>query len=375
MLYILALPILVFLSFKQKYKESLPSRFFLYKNPSFSKVGGIHLHVCSLGEARALKAILDAIKRDDIKITTITQTGQNEAKKYKAELRYLPFEIFLPFWLKRSDILVVLEAEFWYMLFLVAKLQGSKIILLNGRISQNSREKYLKFKWFYQKIFSNVDIVFAQSSEDRDSFLELGATKIEVIGNIKLSNKVQLSREYKKPKCEVIVAASTHDGEEELVLKAFLEYKKDNDSKLFIVPRHPERFESVSALVLEYIKSTKLTFERFSNSIEFNSDIILVDAMGELNNIYAISDIAILGGAFRDDVGGHNPLEAAFFGAKIISGEYFFHQKELFKYVENIQIVANDKILDALRDAKNVKPSRVTQSCDLGLVIEELRKK
>lgn len=373
MLYILALPLLILLSFKQKYRDSLPSRFFLYKNPSFSKDGGIHFHVCSLGEARALKAIFDAIKRDDIKITTITQTGYSEAKKYKAEVRYLPFEIFLPFWLKKSDILVVLEAEFWYMLFLVAKLQGSKVILLNGRISQNSREKYLKFKWFYQKILSNVDIVFAQSSEDRDSFLALGAKKIEVIGNIKLSNEIQKSKEYKKPHCEVIVAASTHDGEEELILKAFLEYKKDHNSKLFVVPRHPERFEKVCALIAQYIQSSTLTLSRFSNSIEFDSDIILVDAMGELNNIYAISDIAILGGAFRDDVGGHNPLEAAFFGCKLISGEHFFHQKELFRYVDNVQIVTNDKILDALREAKNIKPSRVTQSCDLSLVIKELR--
>ena len=97
MLYILALPLLIFLSFKSKYRYSIPARFFLFNNPKFKTQEGIWFHVCSLGEARALKPIIESIKEKDIKITTITQTGQSEAKKYNADVRYLPFEIFLPF--------------------------------------------------------------------------------------------------------------------------------------------------------------------------------------------------------------------------------------------------------------------------------------
>jgi len=82
----------------------------------------------------------------------------------------------------------------------------------------------------------------------------------------------------------------------------------------------------------KYADKNNLSISRFSQDKEFTTDMILVDAMGELNNIYAISDIAILGGAFREDVGGHNPLEPAHFGCKIITGKHFFHQKELFKY-------------------------------------------
>ena len=372
-LYILALPFLVYLSFKQKYKESIPSRFFLFNNKPFNDGGGIWFHVCSLGESRALKPILEKLKDKEIKITTITHTGQAEAKKYDAEIRYLPYEMFLPFWMKKQKFLVVLEAEFWFMLFTVASFKKMRIILLNARISDKSAKRYLQFAWFYKKFLNSVEMIYAQSEADKNRFLTLGARNIEVIGNIKLAGEIKKTKDYEKPDSELIAAGSTHDGEEEAVLKSFVEYKKQSDSKLVIVPRHPERFDSVFALIQEYAEKNSLSVSRFSESKEFNSDIILVDAMGELNNIYAISDIAILGGAFRDDVGGHNPLEPAYFGCKIITGKHFFHQKELFKYVHHVQYVEADEIHKALRKSKELPPSMVEESIDLELVINRLR--
>lgn len=373
MLYILALPLLVYLSFKPKYKNSIPARFFLFKNRAFSSEDGIWFHVCSLGEARALKPILDKLDGEDIKITTITQTGQNEAKKYDAEVRYLPYELFLPFWMKKQKVLVVLEAEFWYMLFIIASNKGSKIILLNARISEKSAKKYLQFGWFYKKMLERVEIVYAQSEADKNRFLALGAKNIKVIGNIKLAGEIKKTEKYIKPNREVIVAASTHDGEEESALKAFVEYKKQFDATLFIVPRHPERFDKVYELMNAYASIHRLTLTRFSKDKSFKSDMVLVDAMGELNNIYAISDIAILGGAFRDDVGGHNPLEPANFGCKIITGKHFFHQKELFKYVHHVQYVESDEIHKALRGAKELPPSIVDEKIDLESVIKKIK--
>ncbi|MBN2782833.1 MAG: lipid IV(A) 3-deoxy-D-manno-octulosonic acid transferase [Campylobacterales bacterium] len=372
-LYILALPLLVYLSFKPKYKNSIPARFFLFKNRAFSTDDGIWFHVCSLGEARALKPILDKLNGEDIKITTITQTGQSEAKKYDAEVRYLPYELFLPFWMKKQKVLVVLEAEFWYMLFILASNKGSKIILLNARISEKSAKKYLQFGWFYKKMLERVEIVYAQSESDKNRFLALGAKNIKVIGNIKLAGEIKKTEEYLKPNREVIVAASTHEGEEESTLKAFVEYKKQFDATLFIVPRHPERFDKVYELMVAYASIHKLTLSRFSKDKNFKSDMVLVDAMGELNNIYAIADIAILGGAFRDDVGGHNPLEPANFGCKIITGKHFFHQKELFKYVHHVQYVEADEIHKALRGAKELPPSTVDEKIDLESVIKKIK--
>lgn len=374
MLYLVALPLLIYLSFKHKYKESIPARFFLFKNPRFKSSDGVWFHVCSLGEARALKPILDLLKDCDIKITTITHTGQAHARRYDAEVRYLPYEMFLPFWSKKQRVLVVLEAEFWFMLFSVMRAKGTRVILLNARISEKSVKKYLRFSWFYKKLLSNVEIIYAQSEADKNRFLDLGAKNIEIIGNIKLAAEIKKTKEYKKPRGELIVAGSTHEGEEESILKSFVEYKKQSDSKLAVVPRHPERFEAVYELMKRYADKNSLTLSRFSQDSEFDSDLILVDAMGELNNIYAISDIAILGGAFRDDVGGHNPLEPAYFGCKIITGKHFFHQRELFKYVHHVQYVESDEIYKALMKCKELPPSMVEEKIDLKPVIERIVK-
>lgn len=375
MLYFIALPLLIFLSFKQKYKQSIPARFFLLNNKRFEKENGVWFHVCSLGEARALKPILNLLEDSEVKITTITQTGQIEAKKYDADVRYLPYEMFLPFWIKKQKLLVVLEAEFWFMLFVAAASKGTKVVLLNARISEKSAKKYLQFAWFYKRMLRHVEMIYAQSEADKNRFLALGAKHTEVIGNIKLAGEIIKTKEYKKPQTQVVVAGSTHEGEEESVLKAFIEYKKQSDAKLIVVPRHPERFNSVYELMQKYADKNSLTLSRFSTCQEFGTDMILVDAMGELNNIYAISDIAILGGAFRDDVGGHNPLEPAYFGCKIITGKHFFHQKELFKYLHHVQYVESDEIHKALLACRDLPPSMVEEKIDLEPIIKKILEK
>ena len=373
LLYVVALPFLLLLSFKKKYRESIPARFFLWNNPRFTTEHKIWFHVCSLGEARALKPLLDALNQR-VHITTITHTGQAEAKKYDAEVRYLPYEIFLPFWVRRECILVVLEAEFWYLLFVIAVNKGARVILLNARISDKSLKSYLQFSWFYKKMLDRVEVVYAQSEVDKNRFLALGAKNIEVIGNIKLAGEIKATQRYEKPQGKVIVAGSTHETEEQSILKGFVEYKKhDESAHLVVVPRHPERFEKVCQLIESYAKKYGLSVTRFSQERQFESDIILVDAMGELNNIYAMSDVAILGGAFKADVGGHNPLEPAFFGCKIITGKHFFHQKELFKYVHHVQYVEPTEIYEALMKTDTLPPSMVEESIDLQKVITKLQ--
>jgi 3-deoxy-D-manno-octulosonic-acid transferase len=370
-IHLVALPFLLLLSFKAKYRESIPARFFLKKNPRFKK-DDIWFHVCSLGEARALTPILEKLQERDISISTITHTGHAEASKYKAEVRYLPFESLLPFWVKKHQVLVVLEAEFWYLLFAVARVKGSKVVLLNARMTERSFPKYMKLRWLYVQMFQRVDKVFCQSEADKQRFEALGATNIEVVGNIKLAQKIVAPKMYPKPHSEVIVAASTHDGEEELIVEAYLEYVKMHNAKLVVVPRHPERFESVYSL-LEKMKGA-LSLSRWSEIDNFEADIILVDAMGELNNIYAISDVAIIGGAFKEDVGGHNPLEPAHFGCKIITGKHAFMQQELFKYVHNVQEVEKSSILEALQKAESMERSYVDEKIDIESIIRYLNR-
>jgi len=276
-----------------------------------------------------------------------------EASKYKADVRFLPYEMFLGFWIKRQKLLVILEAELWYMLIVVAAFKGTKIVLLNARISEKSVKKYLQFAWFYKKMLWHVDMIYAQSEADKNRFLALGARNIEVIGNIKLAATITKTKEYKKPKEECIVAGSTHEGEEESVLKSFVEYKKQHKAKLIVVPRHPERFESVYVLMKTYAEKHSMTLSKFSQSENFDAEMILVDVMGELNNIYAISDIAIL-------------------GCKIITGKHFFHQKELFKYVHHVQYVAPSEIHKALLACRSLPGSIVEEKINLESVIKKI---
>lgn len=372
MLYLIALPLIVYLAFKQKYQESIPARFFLFKNPRFSKTNAIWFHVCSLGEARALKPLLSLLDDKEIVITTITQTGQTEVSKYNAEVRYLPYEMFLPFWVKKQKLLVVLEAEFWYLLFAVASKRGAKLVLLNARISDKSVKKYLQFAWFYKKLLSYVDTLYVQSEVDKNRFIALGARNIKVIGNIKLAGEIKHTTEYEKPDVLTIVAGSTHDSEEKSILAAFIELRREEKAKLIVVPRHPERFNEVYELLHEGAKDNGLRISRFSESKSLDTDIVLVDMMGELNNIYHISDIAVLGGAFNADVGGHNPLEPAHFGCKIITGKHFFHQKELFKYVHHVQYVERDEIFDAFKKAEELPSSLVEETIDLNPIVNKI---
>ncbi len=377
-LYALALPLLLVLSFKSKYRRSIPARFFLWRNPRFT-CKGIWFHACSLGEVRSLAPLIEAIGSENVMISTITHTGYAEAQKYGCEVRYLPFEMFLPFWIKRPKMVVVLEAEFWYLLFHIAKARGAKVVLLNARISERSFAKYLRFGWFYRKLLEYCDAIYVQSEADKNRFVALEALHVKVLGNIKLAQKIELSRSYEKPKREVITAASTHEGEEQAIVEAFMVYRQTHsESMLIIAPRHPERFSAVwDSLTCNTFTPQGHFFQgackRWSDKEGFDADIVLLDTLGELNNIYAISDVVILGGAFNENVGGHNPLEPAHFGCKIISGVHFFNQKELFKYVHHVQFVERDAIGAALRKTHELPPSMIDEKIDLSEIINDMK--
>jgi 3-deoxy-D-manno-octulosonic-acid transferase len=351
---------------QKKYKDAIPAKFFLKNNSSF-KENKIWFHTCSMGETRGIKPIIE--KFDEVNISVITNTGYAEALKYTSNVRYLPFETLLPFWIKKQKLLVVMEAELWYMLFLLAKQKGSKTVLINARISDKSYNSYKKFSFLYKRVFQNIDKIFAQNESDKKRLEELGAKNIEVIGNIKLANLPKITNEYEKPDCQIITAGSTHEGEEELILKAW-----DNSmGKLIIAPRHPERFESVFGLIKEYALENEITFHRWSEQKELSSDIILLDTIGELNNIYKISDIVVLGGGFVENSGGHNPIEAAYFGCKLISGENIFNQKSLFECVENTYLITKDELNEYLKNSNNLKQTKLGKSGDIKPIIEYIK--
>ena len=366
-IYILAIPYLIFKSRNSKYRQAIPAKFFLKDNVPF-KENGIWFHSCSMGETKAIKSLIENYL-ENANISVITNTGFEEAKKISLNVRYLPFEIFLPFWVNKQKVLVVMEAELWYLLFLFAKKKGAKTLLINARISDKSYKSYKRFSFFYKRIFQNIDKVFAQSQLDKNRLEELGASNVEVIGNIKLAQLPKVNIKLEKPKQVTITAASTHENEERLILNA---YKKEQ-GKLIIVPRHPERFDKVDFLIREFIKDKNISYQRYSVKDGFDSDIILVDKMGILNDIYAISDVVILGGGF-EKIGGHNPIEPAFFNCKIISGKNIFNQKSLFDCIKNYYLIENDELGEYLNNIKNLEKPILTKAGSLEPIIKEINK-
>ncbi len=279
-------------------------------------------------------------------------------------MRYLPFEPLLWFWVRPQKVLAVMEAELWYLLFYLAKRRGAKTMLINARISDRSWRSYRRFAWFYRKIFLWVDEVYAQSETDRERLETLGAKRVVVTGNIKLAEPAKAAKRYPKPSGIVVTAASTHEGEEEGILDAFLRWREGHpDAKLLIVPRHPERFEKVFGLA-RAAAGEALRVGRWSQTRSLEADIVVIDVMGELVNFYAVSDIVVLGGAFAP-VGGHNPAEVLPFGCRLVSGREIFNQKAMFAAVEGAIFCDLADLAEALERAVEAEPLRLKQRVSL----------
>lgn len=374
-IYIITAPFVLFLSFcKEKYKISLKSRFFLYKNLR-QHDGDVYFHACSFGEIKSIAPLVANF--DSVKISTITQTGFNEALRYTKKVNYLPFEIFIPFWMSSCKVLVIFEAELWLMLVFMAKLKGAKIILINARISDRSFKRYEKFSWFYKYIFSFIDEIFSQSQKDKERLLKIGAKNIIAYKNIKASLENKIIH-YTKPYGRVIIFASTHFKEEELLLKNL---QLEENDRLIIAPRHPERFLEVEKLLIEFCNFHSFNMQKFSdlkiksNDLDksFYSKVLLLDVLGELVNFYAISDIVFLCGSFVKNIGGHNPIEAARFKNIIISGRYYFNQESLYNEVDNIYICNEVKDINKFLKQK-LNLAKLKQQNNLDEIIYSIKK-
>ena len=359
-----ALPLAI-LAFKKKYRASIPARFFLFKNPKFD-ASHVHFHACSFGEVRSIAPLVNRFK-DAIAVSVVTKTGFDEAKKNTQNTHFLPFEIFLPFWLKPAKITVIFEAELWLGLVFWAKFKSSRIILINARISDRSYKSYLKFGFFYRYLFKFVDKIYAQSDLDKQRLERLGAKNIVVSGNIKSAFLPSPSKIYAKPKERVIVLASTHAGEEELILR---ELNLSANDKLILVPRHPERFGEAGEILAKFAVKNGLSFAKISETKNFDAQCVLVDAMGELVNIYKFSDVVVLGGSFVPNVGGHNPIEAAQFENAVISGEFIFNQKALYSAVDGIKFAKADEINSLLK--QDLPKAKIVAKGDVSEILKDI---
>ncbi|KAF0144406.1 MAG: 3-deoxy-D-manno-octulosonic-acid transferase [Nitrospirae bacterium] len=359
-LYFIALLFLLPFEYRKRPKEFrhrwLREKFGKIKSGRVSRL--IWIHAVSVGEVMAARPLLKRLKERfpsaNLLVSTITDTGQKIALEKTPEntkVIYLPFD--LGFILKRAlkkirpSLFIAMETELWPNLFRAIKKQGIPVMIMNGRISDDSFRGYKKIRFFMKDVIECVDLFGMQDSVYAQRIKALGAPedKIQVLGNFKFDTKPsgnipEWTKLLARP---VIVAGSTHRGEEDLIIAAFTKLKTEfPELNLIIAPRHPERFAEVEELIhkknMPYIKRSVLASKL--PGFRASGLVIILDAMGELSSAYGACDIAIMGGSFITH-GGQNLLEPAYWAKPVICGphmENFPFVKEFYEKGAAIEV-------------------------------------
>lgn len=298
----------------------------------------IWIHAVSVGEVIAsVPFIREVSKRFPfvrIILTTVTDTGQKMAQEKlsgSVTTCYIPFD--LPFAIKRfigsvrPSLYISIETEIWPNLFYMLKREGVSVLVMNGRLSDDSFKGYKKIRFFMKRVLNNGDLFCMQEEAYGERIKALGVPegKICITGNFKFDIRIEEYRDgwvryLQRP---VILAGSTHRGEEEIIIDVFERFSEElSNITLIIAPRHPERFGEVEEIIkkrgIKYIKRSVIDNNNPERVTE--ARIILIDLIGELASLYSICDVAIIGGSFSGR-GGHNPLEPAFWGKPILCGD------------------------------------------------------
>ncbi len=349
---IILLPvILIAFVIQPKFRAGFRNKIGFYKFDNKNRKTTV-FHAVSVGEVNAIKELVKQYRLkhpdENIVVTTTTKTGQEIANKtlsqYTDKITYYPYDFFfsvLSFLNTfKPEKIIIAETEIWPCVVSIAKLKGIKTYTVNGRISPKSFNGYKKIKLFLAPILNKYEKIFMQSKDDAQRMINMGANpqNVEVMGNLKfdISQNLQeeellrLKQELKTNKYRLFIGASTHKGEDEIVLNAFNSIKNNyDDAKLLLVPRHPQRYDEVS----ELLNISGYKWGKRSNNDNFdNNEIILLDTMGELSKLFALCYIAFIGGSFSS-TGGHNPLEANIWEKPVISGACVFNFKDVYKIV------------------------------------------
>jgi 3-deoxy-D-manno-octulosonic-acid transferase len=302
----------------------------------------IWIHTVSVGEFLAARplitALLDQYPQTPLVVTTTTPTGSEQVVKQlgdRVQHVYMPFD--LPWMIKRfirffnPKIAIFMETELWPNTLQVLKKSDIPAVLINARLSQRSAKSYQRISKTVKTMLQSFEVIIAQDQKDGDRFVQLGLpqSRLKVAGNMKfdmampeqIDKKAAMMREkmgvVNRP---VLMAASTHEGEEALVLKAFKQIKSQHpDCLLCLVPRHPDRFQKVFELCKD--AGWKVAKRSDAANADGDGDIVIGDSMGEMMTYYASVDIAYVGGSLIP-IGGHNLIEPAMLAKPIMTGPH-----------------------------------------------------
>lgn len=307
------------------------------------------LHACSMGEVASTAPLVNSLldKNIPVHITVVTATGMDHIKRLfgdKVSASFLPWDI--PGLMHRlvthlrPRLLLLTETEFWPGLLSACHRGGVPVLGINTRISDRSFPRYHASRWLWRRWLKHVEIFFSQSQLDADRLQAIGVDKkrIRVICNLKYavsapdvdasSLRKRLDPGETRP---ILLAASTHADEEARLLNMLPSWKRVRpDLILALVPRHPERFDEVGDLVKQF----GFRLCRWSESPDIaclaKADVILVDVMGALRELYTIADLVFIGGSLVP-VGGHNPLEAAICGRSVVTGPHMQNFRDIIE--------------------------------------------
>ena len=340
--FLLMLP--MFLFRREKYASGFRQRLGNY--PEFRHDGRkvIWLHCVSVGETNAARPLVDALRTEfpdhRLVVSTTTKTGQELARKIfcdKADaIFYFPFD--WKFSVRRSlanykpSLVLLMETEIWPRIIREAKVSGAKTAIVNGRLSQRSFDRYSRVRSFVRKALADIDLALMQDGTDAELILSLGmeSRKVAVTGNLKFEQSAvepdnALTKEFAErfnitSETPLILAASTHDPEERWILES-LDGELGDSCRLMVAPRHPERFDAVEKLLGEFRGDSFVRRSQPPSAADKDTDIILLDSIGELRSAYPLAEIVFVGGSLIPH-GGQNVLEPAAEGKAIVTGPY-----------------------------------------------------
>ena len=331
--------------------------------------GLIWVHAVSVGELLAVAPLVERMLQEwpdkAVLITNTTPTGSEQTQKLfgdRVEHTWFPFDTplvtgaFLRHW--SPQLVVMVETEIWPNVMASAHEQGIPVALVNARLSARSARGYARLGDFTRETLKGFSLIAAQSKSDDRRFRRIGAEPdaMQVVGSIKFD----IDLAARRGQLEVIkselgsdiqsrplwAAASTHPGEEQLVIDAYQALtQRGIATRLLLAPRHPNR----TADIIKLLEKAGLSYQRRSEQVAVNidTDVLIIDTLGELSAFLGLADAAFIGGSLVPR-GGHNPIEAAAWGCAVITGPHVINFATIVRDMERggaIRVVADQKEL------------------------------
>ena len=338
---------------KKRFKEKIFSSHFMARKDNSKKL--VWFHAASIGECLSILPLIDEInnKNNNINflITTVTLSSskllENKLNKYNnIDHRFLPLDIillvenFLSSW--KPDLVCFVDSEIWPNFLFKIKEKKIPLLLINARLTKKSFNRWNVILNFAKKVFSNFDLCITANEESKDNLSKLNVKNLKYIGNLKYSVQSiyeELGDSNKKVlnNYKTWCAASTHSGEELIVIRTHLRIKKNYNNVLtIIIPRHIGRSFSIESLSKKFNLKTQILND--NDLINPNTEILIINSFGVLPKYFNYCKNIFIGKSFvkeKENVGGQNPIEAAKLGCKIFYGPYVYNFKEIYERLKS----------------------------------------